>query len=62
MRILFYNHTGIVSGAEKMLLLSLRHLPRDQYEKRDRCLPKHLLLGFRPFQVRRYRRGLLIIL
>jgi glycosyltransferase involved in cell wall biosynthesis len=32
MRIVFYNHTGQVSGAEKMLLLGLRHLPRDSFE------------------------------
>jgi glycosyltransferase involved in cell wall biosynthesis len=29
--VLFYNHTGHVSGAEKMLLLSLAHLPSDAY-------------------------------
>ncbi|WP_158748945.1 glycosyltransferase [Acidobacterium sp. S8] len=32
MRTLFYNHTGIVSGAEKMLLLSLANLPRGSFE------------------------------
>ena len=32
MRIVFYNHTGLVSGAEKMLLLSIANLPRDVAE------------------------------
>lgn len=32
LRIVFYNHTGQVSGAEKMLLLGLRHLPRPFFE------------------------------
>jgi glycosyltransferase involved in cell wall biosynthesis len=45
MRILFYNHTGIVSGAEKMLLLSLRHLPRDQYELTVVCPEEGSLLA-----------------
>jgi glycosyltransferase involved in cell wall biosynthesis len=30
-RIVFYNHTGQVSGAEKMLLLTLGHLSREQF-------------------------------
>lgn len=32
MRIAFYNHTGQVSGAEKMLLMGLANLPRDRFE------------------------------
>jgi glycosyltransferase involved in cell wall biosynthesis len=31
-RIVFYNHTGQMSGAEKMLLLGLTNLPRDQFD------------------------------
>ena len=45
MRILFYNHTGIVSGAEKMLLLSLRHLPRDLYDLMVVCTEEGFLLA-----------------
>jgi glycosyltransferase involved in cell wall biosynthesis len=45
MRILFYNHTGIVSGAEKMLLLSLRHLPRDLYDLMVVCPEEGSLLA-----------------
>jgi L-malate glycosyltransferase len=45
MRILFYNHTGIVSGAEKMLLLSLRHLPRDLYDLMVVCPKEGSLLA-----------------
>jgi glycosyltransferase involved in cell wall biosynthesis len=44
-RILFYNHTGIVSGAEKMLLLSLRHLPRDTYDLMVMCPEEGSLLA-----------------
>ena len=32
MKILFYNHTGTVSGAERVLSMILAHLDRDQYE------------------------------
>jgi glycosyltransferase involved in cell wall biosynthesis len=45
MRILFYNHTGIVSGAEKMLLLTLRHLPRDLYDLMVVCPEEGSLLA-----------------
>jgi glycosyltransferase involved in cell wall biosynthesis len=31
MKIVFYNHTGMVSGAEKMLLLLLANLPGDRF-------------------------------
>ena len=31
-RIVFYNHTGQMSGAEKMLLLGLTNLPREQFD------------------------------
>ena len=37
MRIVFYNHTGIVSGAEKMLLLSLGNLPRNIFDLKLVC-------------------------
>jgi glycosyltransferase involved in cell wall biosynthesis len=37
MRIVFYNHTGIVSGAEKMLLLSLGNLPRNIFDVKLVC-------------------------
>jgi len=32
MKILFYNHTGEVSGAERVLLMILAELKRDQFE------------------------------
>jgi L-malate glycosyltransferase len=32
MKILFYNHTGKVSGAERILLLALKRLNRDRFE------------------------------
>lgn len=44
MRVLFYNHTGLVSGAEKMLLLSLRHLPRYLYDLKVVCPAEGSLL------------------
>ena len=37
MRVLFDNDTGLVNGAEKMLLLSLRHLPRYLYDLKVVC-------------------------
>jgi hypothetical protein len=32
MKILFYNHTGTVSGAERILLLALKKLNRNRFE------------------------------
>jgi len=37
MKILFYNHTGQVSGAERMLLLILAGLDREQFTSRVLC-------------------------
>lgn len=37
MRILFYNHTGQVSGAERMLLMILSQLDRDRFESLVVC-------------------------
>ena len=37
MRVLFYNHTGEVSGAERMLLLILAHLDRSAFEPAVVC-------------------------
>src|SRR4051794_22618091 len=31
MKILFYNHSGHISGAEKVILLALKHLDREKY-------------------------------
>src|SRR5437867_7251419 len=39
MKILFYNHTGKVSGAERVLSMILAHLDRDQYQPVVVCPP-----------------------
>ena len=44
MKILFYNHTGQVSGAERVLQMILRGLDRDRYEGVVAC-PKESKLA-----------------
>src|SRR5437667_1941607 len=39
MKILFYNHTGTVSGAERVLSMILTHLDRDHYQPVVVCPP-----------------------
>jgi len=39
-KILFVNHTGMVSGAERVLLVILDHLDRTRYEATVACPPE----------------------
>src|SRR5438132_5853626 len=51
MKVLFYNHTGNVSGAERVLLLALKRLNRDAIEPLVVCPEGELLLECKQLSV-----------